>query len=1162
MPVWLVICASLLYVAGLFALAWRRDRRARKAGFTQHPAIYPLALGVYCTSWTYFGAVGTAAARGWEYLPIFLGPILTYLLAWRVVARVARVSKREGVTSLSDFLAARFGKHRRVGALAAITALMGSLPYIALQLQSMGQSFAQLTAADPLVVSGASDGVVTALAIVLAAFAILFGARSADTTASNAGLMRVLAFESMLKLAALAAVCVLALTLLSVSGDPTPSLSSAAARALTELPQPSRFLSILVLSMLAVLCLPRQFHIANIERQSDRELKLARWVFPGYLLVTSIVVLPIALAGSAQFDATVAADVYVLALPLSQGDGLLALLVFLGGFSASMGMVIVATIALSTMITNDLVVPVLLRYERFRDTHRAAGRLLLTRRVSCCLVLAAAWGFYLVAGGSRTLADIGLLSFAAAAQFGPALLAALFWRGAHWRGACLGMLAGMAIWAHTLLLPSVLGTAYTDDLFPSLLSPLALFGVDVGDPLTHGVVMSLAINTLLFVVGSLGAPKSLIDDVQAVAFAANGAAGAVGNLSADQARVRLTDLKALAARFLDRAAVDTSFERYFATRAEALGDDEDADAELVGYTEKLLATALGAPSARLVMSSALRGSAEDLGDVLSVVSARDRSQLFNQHMLQSMLENIDQGISVVDNEQRLVAWNEQYGSLFDYPPRLLQIGQPITDLIEYNTRTGWLEPQSAEAQARRRVDHMRAGTTHSYERRSPQGRWLRISGHPMPGGGYVTTFTDITEDKAREQALIEANEQLEARVQERTAELEGLAEKLEIARTEADRANASKTRFLAAASHDLLQPLNAARLFVGAVSGTQLSDPDREALDKADNAIRSADNLLSGLLDITRLDHRAPPSQIDAFPIGPMLEELAEEAEPMAARAGLDVRLVPSSLMVRADPNYLQSIVRNFISNAHRYTRSGGLVIGARRVGQQVRIEVWDTGPGIPSDQLDRLFDEFARLEDVDNQGLRGAGLGLAVVRRLARLTNAEISVRSRPGKGSVFRVAVERVEKQHPAGPPRRIEKLQQTNEQALVGMRCLCIDDEETVLDGLRMLLESWQCEVRTAANLDEAARQLTRWPAEAVIADLQLRDGESGFEFLKHQGVACPDLVRVLITARSGPDIERLCAAEGVALFRKPMRAKDLLSTLTAGRSAESARHRSHR
>jgi len=330
----------------------------------------------------------------------------------------------------------------------------------------------------------------------------------------------------------------------------------------------------------------------------------------------------------------------------------------------------------------------------------------------------------------------------------------------------------------------------------------------------------------------------------------------------------------------------------------------------------------------------------------------------------------------------------------------------------------------------------------------------------MPGGGYVTTFTDITEDKRREKALIEANETLEGRVIERTKALEVLTRDLDKARELAVGANASKTRFLAAASHDLLQPLNAARLFLGAVDAdTETS----ELLTKADNAIQSADQLLKGLLDISRLDHSSVTAKMTDIPLGPLFEDLTDEAAPMAVKAGLNLRFVPTQLSVKADPDFLQSILRNFISNARRYTKTGGILIGARRHDDKVLIEVWDSGPGISADKQTLIFEEFQRFEDLDNLGIRGAGLGLSVAQ------------------------ALERAKTQ----PSRLLSSSKPPNERAekLTGMTVLCIDDEATILDGMSALLSRWNCNALTCTNGEDAIEIVCNNDVQAIIADFQL-------------------------------------------------------------------------
>ena len=1136
MPVWLIIAVTTAYVLGLFYIAWKGDKAAQenKEIGPLSGLGYALALAVYCTSWTYFGAVGTAVSAGWDYLTIYAGPALVFLFFPHVIRRIGDIAQRESITSLSDFLSARYGKSRGVAMLATLAAVTGSLPYISLQLKSVGLSLSAMAGQiEP------SNESVLLTAIAMAAFAIFFGARQSDVTQHNRGLMHVLGFEAIIKLLALIMVCALSVTI--VDGGMSTIMQDAGSH-FGGYDISGRAVTMLLLAMAAMICLPRQFHVAMIERRESSEVNWARWIFPLYLLITSLVVVPIAMAGMAQYPSGVSPDLFVLQLPLGQGDGFLAMFVFLGGFSAATGMVIVSTIALSTMVTNDIIVPNFIERGKLTSGSGDGGaRLILIRRLVIVVLLLLAYGYYRLAEDSAALAQIGLLSFAAAAQFAPALIGSIYWRHGKKSGVIAGLATGILIWGYTLFLPAVFGVDIMASVIPSILHPHSLFGLQFGDSLTHGVFWSLSANIISFILISLLSTERLRDRVQAVAFTAPGREKIVSgvNPSTEITSISPDGLSVLASRFLDAEAVAHSFEKFGQDSGAKVIGAGSADWQLVQHTEKLLARAIGASSARVIMSSVLAGVNVELDDLLTIFDQKSYDERFDQHMLQSTLENVSQGISVVDNEQKLIAWNGAYIDLFDYPQELVHVGAPIQSLIEHNISTGWIEGDNVSGKARRRVNHMRAGKPHMYERQNPDGRFVRITGSPMPGGGYVTTFTDITEDKHREQALIEANETLEARVAERTEALEELTNDLDNARKEAVGANASKTRFLAAASHDLLQPLNAARLFLGAVESNKETDG---LLTKADHAIQSADQLLKGLLDISRLDHSNVTAQMAEIPLGPLFEDLVDEAAPMAAKAGLDLRFAPTRLSVKADPDFLQSILRNFLSNARRYTQKGGIFLGARRRGDKVSIEVWDSGPGISTEKQELIFEEFQRFQDVDNLGIRGAGLGLSVAQRMAELMQAELGLKSVLGKGSVFSVLLDRARSQPkrfkagPKAPKKKADKL--------TGLTVLCIDDEVTILEGMTALLSRWDCNVLTCSTGEEAIELACTNDVKAIIADFQLGQNENGLQVIAHlrPHLMSPDNV-CLLTARKTKDIQRYAANDNIRILSKPANPEDI-------------------
>lgn len=1136
MPVWQVLAITALYVGGLFGLAWRGDRTARKGGphWRRPELIYGLALGVYCTSWTYFGAVGSAAGSGLSFLPIYIGPVLLFVFWPRLITRVADISKRESITSLSDFLASRYGHSRGLAALATVALTVGALPYIALQLKSVGMSFEALTQTEAAVYDAPTVGTVLTSALALAIFAILFGTRHADATRANHGLMYVIAFEAVFKLVALLVVALLAIFQINQTG----SWDGAFAR---QHFHPSSitltFVSNTFLAMAAILCLPRQFHVAIIERQSASEFRSARWIFPSYLLLTCLAVAPITLAGLFILPDDVPADLFVLALPEKAGLGWLAVIIFLGGFSAATGMVIVAAIALSTMITNDLVVPMLLRLRAFSGVQQNIGdRLLTIRRTVIFLLLISSFFFYHLVRDSEGLMRVGLLSFAGAAQLFPALVGALYWRRAHRDGAVAGISGGVLIWLYTLIAPEAFGA---DWMSTFILPPTNLFGTGGGDVITHGVIWSLGFNCLLFFIFSLRGKERLRDRVQANVFTDEGHGQATGRPQKIAVEgVAVSDLKALASRFLKPSAVDNAFSGFSNSTGVDITPSAPADWRLVQKTERLLSSALGSSSARVVLGSAITKSDVSLNELLAILDEKSHARRFDRHLLQATLENISLGVSVVDGDQKLVAWNTAYAEMFELPDDLLRVGRPIADIIRINAERGEFGPGAIEDHVEKRLGHIKAGKPHIYERVRRNGMVLKTIGNPMPGGGYVSTFTDITEDKQIELQLRDSKEMLEQRVAERTSALEELTYELDQARRDAEGANVSKTRFLAAASHDLLQPLNAARLYLGALQQILPSDTTdaQEVAEKVDKSIQSADQLLRGLLDISKLDHGVRPAAPRPISVNAVLADVFDEAEPIAEAAGLTLRISPTRLGVVADPDFLKSIVRNFVSNALRYTHSGGVLIGARRRGDRVRIEVWDTGIGVPQDKQGLIFEEFQRLEDADRHGVRGAGLGLAIARRMSKLMNAQIGLKSNPGMGSVFfvelpRSGVESDQKRQISPETGGHRKLQ--------GLRVLCVDDETAILDGMGALLKSWGCEPILARSGEEAEELFRTSTVDFVFLDHQLSGDENGFAVKERLETLNGAPIRAaMLTADRSEQTQENAKTVGMPVFHKPV------------------------
>ena len=473
-----IVLTAIAYVSLLFAIASIGDRRAaRRGGGKPRPYIYALSLAIYCTSWTFFGSVGLASERGPEFLAIYIGPLFVFLFCFPLVRRIIRLAKAEKITSIADFLGARYGKSFHVALIATLIATVGAVPYIALQLKAISGSVSLMVehySGSPLRFDPFVSDISLVVAMLLAVFAVLFGTRHADATEHQDGLVLAVAVELVVKLAAFLAVGAMATFFLfdspagfieAVTADPKVQ------QAMQYRTSLGTWVVLTTLSGFAIIMLPRQFHVAIVENRSESELKTAAWVFPVYLVAINLFVIPLAFAGTALVGDRTSADLYVLSLPLLNGHDVIAMAAFIGGLSAATAMVIVASVALSIMISNDLVIPLFVRGLLKRDSSVAedwSSLILNIRRAAIFVLLFVAFLYYRESTNNARLASIGLMSFAAIAQFGPAFFGGLFWRGANARGAALGMSAGILVWAYTLLLPSLAGPAapiLTDGLF-------------------------------------------------------------------------------------------------------------------------------------------------------------------------------------------------------------------------------------------------------------------------------------------------------------------------------------------------------------------------------------------------------------------------------------------------------------------------------------------------------------------------------------------------------------------------------------------------------------------------------------------------------------------------------------------------------------------------
>ncbi|MGY4818666.1 hybrid sensor histidine kinase/response regulator [Pseudomonas chlororaphis subsp. piscium] len=1145
----LIAIVALAYMAIMFAIAFYGDRRSAPLPPRVRAWVYSLSLAVYCTSWTFFGAVGQAAEQLWSFLPIYLGPILLLVLAPWVLQKMVIISKQENITSIADFIAARYGKSQSLAVVVALICLVGVLPYIALQLKGIVLGVDLLIGAGADTMGTRAQDTALIVSLILALFTIVFGTRNLDATEHHRGMVLAIAFESLVKLLAFLAVGAFVTYGLYDGFDDLFSQAMLAPRLEQYWQETINWPSMVVqtgVAMMAIICLPRQFHVTVVENIEPQDLRLAKWVFPAYLALAALFVVPIALAGQMMLPSSVLPDSFVISLPLAQAHPALAVLAFIGGASAATGMVIVASVALSTMVSNDMLLPWLLRRQSAERPFEVFRHWMLSvRRVSIVVILLLAYVSYRLLGSTASLATIGQIAFAAVTQLAPAMLGALYWKQANRRGVFAGLAAGTFLWFYTLILPiAAHSLGWSLSSFPGLAwlhgNPLNL----PITPLTQGVVLSLAGNFTLFAWVSVLSRTRVSEHWQAGRFIGQEISGRPSSRS--MLSVQIDDLLKLAARFVGEERARQSFIRFAYRQGKGFNPNQNADGEWIAHTERLLAGVLGASSTRAVVKAAIEGREMQLEDVVRIADEASEVLQFNRALLQGAIENISQGISVVDQSLRLVAWNRRYLELFNYPDGLISVGRPIADIIRHNAERGLCGPGEAEVHVARRLHWMRQGRAHTSERLFPNGRVIELIGNPMPGGGFVMSFTDITPFREAEQALTEANEGLEQRVAERTQELSQLNAALTEAKGTAEAANQSKTRFLAAVSHDLMQPLNAARLFSAALSHQDdgLSSEAQQLVQHLDSSLRSAEDLISDLLDISRLENGKINPERKPFVLNELFDTLGAEFKALAQEQGLKFRLRGSHLRVDSDIKLLRRVLQNFLTNAFRYAK-GPVLLGVRRRGNQLCLEVWDRGPGIPLDKQQVIFEEFKRLDSHQTRAEKGLGLGLAIADGLCRVLGHGLQVRSWPGKGSVFSVSVPLAKAAVSA--PRQVAEL---NGHLLSGAQVLCVDNEDSILIGMNSLLSRWGCQVWTARNREECAALLGDGVRpQLALVDYHLDDGETGTEVMAWLRTQLGDPVPgVVISADGRPEMVAEVHAAGLDYLAKPVKPAALRALLS--------------
>ena len=641
----LLFVIIIFYLSILFFIAFIAEKKS-KSKWVNNPYVYTLSLAVYCSAWTYYGSVGIAANSGIHFLPIYLGPVIAAPLWILLLRKIIRISKQQKISSIADFISLRYGNNRFLGALVTVICFLATVPYISLQLKAISETFQIVSNETNSFVASIFKDSTFYIAVLLAVFAAFFGTQTTDASEKHKGIVVSVAFESVLKLVFFLIIGVyVTFYLFNGTQDIFDKMTlTQNFEKLTKIPNLETgfdWFFMMMLSFTAIFLLPRQFQISVIENTREKHLKKAIWLFPLYLLLFNVFVIFIAWGGKLTFGNSVNAEYFTLLLPKQNNNEFLMLLVFLGGFSAIISMVVVSTLALSTMVSNNLVIPYGF-LDKFIKSHpeRNSKYIKNIRRVSIFSIIILAYGFYHNFSIELSLFSIGLISFVIVAQLAPAFFIGLFWNRGSAKAATFGIIIGFLITTYTLILPFTI-EAFTGSkdftihgfLNISALKPYALFGIDFLSPPAHAFFWSLSINTICYLIISLIFKGNYRERNYAEMFvdSKNYATLQDGAL-VWKGEAYVADIKNVLKKFLGEKRTARALSIFF-TKYKLPQDIQLADARLINFSEKLLTGSIGSASAKILIASVVKEEEISLIEVLKILEESKEANAVNK-MLQ------------------------------------------------------------------------------------------------------------------------------------------------------------------------------------------------------------------------------------------------------------------------------------------------------------------------------------------------------------------------------------------------------------------------------------------------------------------------------------------------------------------------------------------------
>lgn len=1133
----LVIYAVLLYSASLLGAG-----HSTSFSPTLRKLLYSLSFTVYGSGWIYLGTIENNTKELWSFLPLFIGPILVFIFFHRIFIKILAISHQENITSLAGFLEKRYGNSKLLAIIISIVCIVTFTPYIALQLKALIKLISVTFEYNNDYPNSYVNYITLSILLCLSFLIIVISARQENHTHNKyKSLLLIATTGAALKIIALISIAILACYLFYSTNYQPDITFSFYEIAKTLFLQKINFTELVLqtfIIMMVMVCIVYLFQTNITKDQNVKDIQTVRWVFSLYLLVLGICTVPIIVVGN-MMSKDIGNAYWLIALPMHNNSMMLLFIVLLGGFAATIGTTIICCFSLSHIVITHLLL-------NDKSLSLTPNKLQNLRWFVIVSILFLAFICYLYISPQATLSEIGWVAFAGIVQLFPAMMGALYWKSVNKLGVIAGLLIGIGFWFYSLFLPLITQPhiAIKEDTLLAWLQYLMPIKVSY---ITFYTAFTLIINFVACIIFSLLSKKRIAEHWQATKFINQNSYINTSNSFV----IRLEDLVLLVSRFLgDKRSLEL-FERFAKKQKVEFNLENKASSEWIDYTERLLAEKLGGSTARAMVKSAIEGHDMQMEDVLQIVDEASEVLKFNRSLLQGALEHITQGISVIDKSLQLVSWNQSYIDLFDYPEGLIQVGRPIADIIYYNAKRGMCGNEIPEEAVITRLKWLSLGSPHKSEHVFPNGKVIEIIGNPMPSGGFVTSFTDITAFRQAENELLEANELLEERVNDRTRKLSNANNELLTAKSFAEQANESKTRFLAAVSHDLMQPLNAARLFAASLSQEVLPATAKELINHLESSLYSAEELISDLLDISRLESGRITPKYETFVLNDLFDTLKVELAPLVPK-DIIFKVHPCSVFIRSDRKLLRRIIQNFLTNAFRYGKHR-VVLGARRINGHIRIDICDQGLGIPKDKQKVIFEEFKRLDSHQTRAEKGLGLGLAIADGFCKLLDYPITVHSILDKGSIFSVTVP-IEK-HPLmlnttqlDDALNIDDVDYADTQTVT---VLCVDNEESILIGMKTLLSRWGCIVKTAvdqAGCDEILAE--GFKPQLLLIDYHLDDGHTGTQLIKYirEKLNQAELPAIIISADNTSEMLEHLNKENLDFIKKPIKPAQLRAIIS--------------